>query len=52
MYAPVVFRFLAYGVPVDKVCREYMETIESLPATQEWLEAARQEKEIISAYEK
>lgn len=52
MYAPVVFRFLAYGVPVDAVSREYMKTIESLPATQEWLTDAAKETERIPAYEK
>ena len=53
MFAPVVFRFLAYGVKADsKFSRGYMETIESLPASQEWVRGARQEKERIPAYER
>lgn len=51
MYAPVVFRFLAYGVRVHDVCREYMRTIESLPATRQWVEAARHETPRIADYE-
>ena len=51
MYAPVVFRFLAYGVKVDAVSREYMDTIVSLPASREWVRAAQAETEIIPAYE-
>ncbi len=52
MYAPVVFRFLAYGVPVDKVCKDYMDAIEILPGTLRWVIGAYQEKQIIPAYEK
>lgn len=51
MYAPVVFRFLAYGVPVDRVSKKYMEAVTSLPASREWVDAARREKETIAAYE-
>lgn len=52
MYAPVVFRFLAYGVPVNKVSRKYMKVMETLPATREWILAALEESERIAAYEK
>ena len=51
MYAPVVFRFLAYSVKVDAVSRKYMRTIESLPPSSEWVRAAREETTIIPAYE-
>jgi glutathione S-transferase len=51
-YAPVVTRFRTYGVHVDKIGKEYMETIYSLPAMQQWLNEARKEKEIIEDYEK
>ena len=51
MYAPVVFRFLAYGVQVDAVSRSYMKTIENLPASREWVKAASREKERIPSYE-
>lgn len=51
MYAPVVFRFLAYGVPVDPASAAYMRAVVALPATQEWVRAAAREKDIIPAYE-
>ncbi|PIQ85097.1 MAG: glutathione S-transferase [Candidatus Omnitrophica bacterium CG11_big_fil_rev_8_21_14_0_20_45_26] len=52
MYAPVVFRFLAYGVQVEDLHRAYMDMIEKLPAAKEWVYAAKQETERIEAYEK
>lgn len=51
MYAPVVMRFLTYGVDLNPVCRSYADAIASLPAMQEWLEAAKVETEIMPAYE-
>ncbi len=51
MYAPVVYRFLTYDVKVDNVSRAYMETIESLPASREWVSAAKKEKAAVAAYE-
>lgn len=51
MYAPVVFRFLAYGVRVSGAARAYMDAIESLPASREWVRAAALETEVIPAYE-
>ncbi len=52
MYAPVVFRFRAYGVDVDSVSKAYMDTIASLPATREWVKAAQAEKTLLAAYER
>lgn len=52
MYAPVVFRFLAYDVPVDRTCKDYMDAIELLSATRDWVKDAMSEKEVISVYEK
>jgi glutathione S-transferase len=43
MYAPVVTRFDTYAVPVDPVCRAYMDAILSLPAFTAWRDAALQE---------
>jgi glutathione S-transferase len=40
MYAPVVSRFHAYGVPVPAQARAYMDAIMALPAWREWTEAA------------
>lgn len=43
MFAPVCFRFRGYGVTVDDVAREYMDTMLSLPAMHEWQAAAEAE---------
>jgi glutathione S-transferase len=37
MYAPVMFRFLSYGVALDGVERAYVDTLRALPAIGEWL---------------
>jgi glutathione S-transferase len=44
-FAPVAQRFVSYGVELPPVERRYVETIQSLPAMQEWLEAARAEND-------
>lgn len=51
MYAPVVFRFLAYGVKLERVARAYMHVIETLPASKMWVRDAASEIEIIPVYE-
>lgn len=51
MYAPVVLRFVTYGVALEGAARGYAETILALPAIQEWLAASREEAEIIEAFE-
>ena len=43
MYAPVVTRLDTYAIPVDRVSRDYMDAILSLPAFREWLGAALDE---------
>jgi glutathione S-transferase len=43
MYAPVVFRFVSYGVALDDVSRAYVDTMLSLPAMQAWLADAATE---------
>ncbi|MBW4633672.1 MAG: glutathione S-transferase family protein [Iphinoe sp. HA4291-MV1] len=48
MYAPVVSRFVTYGVQLDTVCNAYAEAVFALPAMQEWLKAASDEQEIIA----
>lgn len=41
MYAPVVNRFISYGVKVtDTLCSEYMRTMRELPAHRRWIEQA------------
>ncbi len=51
MYAPVTFRFITYGVGLSPAAQAYVDTLQSLPAMQEWLAAARAETEIIEQYE-
>lgn len=43
MYAPVVFRFVSYGVALDDVSRAYVDTMLSLPAMHTWLADAATE---------
>jgi glutathione S-transferase len=42
-YAPVVTRFVTYGVELDAVCGAYRDAVLALPALQSWTEAARHE---------
>ncbi len=48
MYAPVVTRFITYGVKVDSTSEAYMKSILGIPAMQEWIKAASAEKEVIT----
>ncbi|MGO4727870.1 MULTISPECIES: glutathione S-transferase family protein [unclassified Inquilinus] len=48
MYAPVVFRFDRYGVPLDPACRAYVDAMLALPAMQRWVEAARAEPWVLT----
>lgn len=43
MYAPVVGRFVTYGVPVDGLVKNYCEAIMNLPAMKEWYTGAMKE---------
>lgn len=51
MYAPVVTRFITYGVALDPVCAAYCQRVMALPAMQEWVTAARQEPDEIDELE-
>lgn len=51
MYAPVVTRFLTYGVALDPVTQAYCDAVMALPAMQAWLRDAAAEP-AIAAYEK
>lgn len=51
MFAPVVFRFSTYQIPVSEESREYMQTVLSHPKIQLWLAAAREEEETIDSEE-
>jgi glutathione S-transferase len=52
MYAPVVLRFVTYGVTLDAVEQAYADAILQLRAMQSWLEAASQEKETNPNFDK
>jgi len=45
MYAPVVSRFVTYGVEISAPVKAYMDRIMALPAMQDWLKVAQAEVE-------
>jgi glutathione S-transferase len=47
-YAPVVRRFVSYGVDLPEVPRHYVETMEALPVMQAWTADALAEHEFVS----
>jgi len=46
-FAPVTMRFVAYGVDLPAVAKQYVDTIQGLPAMQEWIAAARTETSFV-----
>ena len=51
MFAPVALRFVTYGVELTGAAREYMTTVETHAPVQEWIAAAREEREVIESSE-
>ena len=47
MFAPVVLRLKGYGVTLGDIEEAYMHVVLSQPVMQEWIEAGKQEKEVI-----
>ncbi len=47
MFAPVVTRFITYGVAISPSCVAYCDTIMDLPAMKEWVAAAEAEPDDI-----
>jgi glutathione S-transferase len=47
MFAPVVTRFLTYGVKLDATCTFYTQTVMAMPEMKEWVAAAQREPEEI-----
>lgn len=47
MFAPVVMRFITYGIELNPQAQSYVETVLSCPATKSWLAAALQETEVV-----
>ncbi len=52
MYAPVVNRFLSYGVPCTGFAQKYVQTLRALPAHREWIDAAMVEELRVPRYER
>jgi glutathione S-transferase len=51
MFAPVVSRFVTYGVELDELEKAYMQTTLANAHMIQWMEAGKQEKEVIEASE-
>jgi glutathione S-transferase len=51
MFAPVVIRFVTYGVELDPVSQAYADRIWQMPEMQSWIEAGCQEEEILTQFE-
>lgn len=46
-YAPVVFRFLSYGIKIESpVVKKYMQAVAARPSVREWVSAGLEEKYI------
>jgi glutathione S-transferase len=50
-YAPVVSRFATYGVHLPEVAKAYADFVLALPVMQEWVVAAREERDFIPSDE-
>ena len=48
MFAPVVLRFIGYGVPLDDRQWEYVQTVVQNPQIKDWIDSGKREKEIIA----
>ena len=51
MYIPLAMRFVTYGVQLGKVEQAYSDAIQAHPPVQDWIAAARLEKEILQGSE-
>jgi len=51
MFAPVVLRFSEYGIPLSGIEADYVDSVLQHPGIIEWVEAGKQETEVIEAYE-
>ncbi|WP_313623752.1 glutathione S-transferase family protein [Achromobacter sp.] len=50
-FAPVVSRFVTYGIAATGPARDYMDAVLALPAMQEWMREARAEATFVAADE-
>jgi glutathione S-transferase len=51
MFAPVVTRFITYGIGLPSFARVYMKAVLSQPHVSEWIDKAQDEPWVIDAYE-
>lgn len=51
MFAPVVIRFNGYAVSLQGIEADYLQSTMNHPAVIEWIEAGKQETEVIHSYE-
>jgi glutathione S-transferase len=51
MYAPVVLRFITYGVTLEDAAQTYVETVQGDPPVKEWIASAERETEIMESNE-
>jgi glutathione S-transferase len=51
MFAPVVSRFLSYGVEMDANAQAFADTIQAMPEWQEWRAAGEAELEYLEGTE-
>ncbi|MBB4301543.1 glutathione S-transferase [Rhodobium orientis] len=47
MFAPVVSRFETYDIPVDDICRSYMDDVLTIPVLEKWYAAGEAETWIL-----
>ncbi len=50
-YAPVVMRFVGYGIPISPSSQQYMQTILAVPAVQQWIHEAKAEFRFVACEE-
>lgn len=51
MYAPVIWRFFSYNIPLPPVAQQYLDTMLSHPGMQAWEQAALQETTALPHYD-
>ncbi len=51
MYAPVVMRFVTYKISLSEQEEQYVKTVKNHPAMVEWINAGKEEPEIIASSE-
>jgi len=51
MFAPIALRFAGYGISLNGVGKDYVQSVLNHPSIVEWIEAAKAEKQIIDSDE-